>query len=119
MIQGIVLDAKEKELLIRSMTFFRENFKGYSVSQLDAAYLEVTSPSSIIYATTVELIFMTQSLFKYGKHLSQNGYFSEPSQFRTLAVEMEMIRIGHLHRIREKKENKKQQVREHSLLTLN
>jgi hypothetical protein len=91
--QAIFLFPAQRELIKTAMRFNRQSLQGMSQKLFDIAYNKVKSMDGfVVKLDGMEMIYVTQSLHKYGKYLSRLHKFEESEIYRSHAVQMDLIR---------------------------
>jgi len=90
--QSIFLFQNQKEMVIKSMEYYRSTLQGMSKKLFDIAFNKVNQNINPVELDGMEMILVSQSLHKYGKFLSNSKQIKESKQYRIYGDIFEDIR---------------------------
>ncbi|WP_141433004.1 hypothetical protein [Bacillus sp. 03113] len=91
--QAIYLTPVHREMIKTAMRFYRKGLSGSGKQLFDIAFGKVNKMDKRIELDGMEMVYITQSLSKYGKYFCEIGKYCEGEIYRMQGMEMERIRI--------------------------
>lgn len=92
--QILKFNSNNHSMILTAMTAFRQDLEGMGQRLFDIAFKKVRNAAPSVELDGMEMIYVTQSLNKYGKQLRKMGRMDESEQYRLLGSEVERIRFN-------------------------
>ncbi|UOE54942.1 hypothetical protein [Cytobacillus oceanisediminis] len=84
----------QKEMILTSMEVHRQGLKGTGKRVFDIAYNKILKMDHSLELDGMEMMYVSQALNSYGKKLVGSRLYDEAGTYRSMAMEMERIRIN-------------------------
>lgn len=92
--QILNFNSSNHSMILTAMAAFRQDLEGMGKRLFDIAFNKVKGAKPSVELDGMEMIYVTQSLNKYGKQLRKVGRMDESEQYRLLGSEVERIRFN-------------------------
>lgn len=92
--QLLHIPGAQKEMILTSMEVHRQRLKGMGKRLFDIAYSKILKMNHSVELDGMEMMYVSQALNSFGKRLAGIRLFDEAGNYRSMAMEMERIRIN-------------------------
>lgn len=91
--QAIHIKSEARDLILVAMEFHRKQLDGLGQRLFDIAFNKMHRSDTVFKLDGMEMIYISQSLNKYHKHLCAIHKYHDAERYRFLAAQIEKIRI--------------------------
>ncbi|TYS50113.1 hypothetical protein [Bacillus infantis] len=92
--QILKLNSSDHSMIITAMTAFRQELEGMGQLLFDIAFNKLREAQPSVELDGMEMIYVTQSLNKYGKQLREMDRLDQSERYRLLGAEIERVRFN-------------------------
>ncbi|EWG08865.1 hypothetical protein [Cytobacillus firmus] len=92
--QLLHIPGTQKDMILTSMEVHRQGLNGMGKRLFDIAYSKILKMDHSVELDGMEMMYVSQALNSFGKRLAGIRLFDEAGNYRSMAMEMERIRIN-------------------------